>query len=303
MAKNLKSLFIRYPFLKQVFAPALKVRKNIIYKKLIHQEEILTRLAELMITDPIIEIKEFDGTYALDVRSHLFKRLLLEKEYEPDLVNVCKRYIDKNRDIIDVGANVGFFTCFFSKQIKSNKVLAIEPTQNALKRLKYNMELNKTTDNVILFEGVVSDNEGFLEIKTIEGKEEYSSLGGMNHHGISNEKYVTEKVKSTTLDELVKKHKLNPGFVKIDVEGAENLVFGGASNVLKEYRPVILSEMCDFLLKKNGSSASEVISLIEKQDYDVINPAERDVDPRKVDFGDVLCFPKESGFAKKHFSR
>jgi FkbM family methyltransferase len=298
---NLKSIFIRYPFLKEIFAPALKVRKNIIYKKLIHQEEILQRLSELMINDPIIEIKEFGGTYALDIRSHLFKRLLLEKEYEPELVDVCKRYINKNKDIIDVGANVGFFSCFFSKQIQNNKVLAIEPTQNALKRLKHNLELNKANENVILFEGVVSDSEGLLEIKTIEGKEEYSSLGGMNHHGIASEKYVTERVKSITLDALIKEHKLDPGFIKIDVEGAEHLVFAGASEVLTQKRPIILSEMCNFLLKKNGSSAAEVINFIEKHDYEVINPSDPKIDPRTADFGDALCFPRELGLAKKHF--
>jgi FkbM family methyltransferase len=302
-ASNLKSLFIRYPFLKQVFAPALKMRKNIIYKKLIYQEEVLQRLSELMTNDPIIEIKEFEGTYALDTRSHLFKRLLLEKEYEPELVNVCKRYINKEKDIIDVGANVGFFTCFFSKKLTHRKVLAIEPTQNALKRLKFNMELNKASHNVILFEGVVSDSEGFLEIKTIEGKEEYSSLGGMNHHGITREKYVTEKVKSTTLDHLVNLHKLDPGFVKIDVEGAENLVFSGANELLSKKRPVILSEMCNFLLKKNGSSAKETIELIKKHEYDVVNPTDPSIEPGSEDFGDVLCFPKESGFAKSHFSK
>ena len=298
----LRSIFINYPFLKKVFAPALKVRKNFLHKTQVDQEAVIERLGKLMTNDPVIHIEEFDGNYAVDVRSHLFKRLLLEKEYEPELVNACKRYIDPKKDVIDIGANVGFFTCFFSKQLTNTKVLAVEPTQNALKRLKHNMTLNKLKDNVIIFEGVVSDSEGSLELKTIKGMEEYSSLAGINHPQAVLENYVTEVVKSVTLDSLVAKHNINPGFIKIDVEGAENLVFGGSSSVLKEKRPIILSEMCDFLLKKNGSSAAEVINFIEKHDYDVINPADRNVDPRTVDFGDVLCFPKESGLAKKHFS-
>lgn len=300
---KLKSIFINYPILKKVFAPALKARQKLFFRKSIGQEEVIDRLSKIMINDPIIKIDEFEGVYSVDIRSHLFKRLLLLKEYEPELVKICLRYLDKNKDIIDIGANVGFFTCYFSKQLKNNKVLAIEPTQNALKRLKHNMSLNNLSDNVIIFEGVVSDNTGSLELKTIQGKEEYSSLGGMNHPGVNTESYTTEIVKSITLDELVREKNLKPGFIKIDVEGAENLVFKGASEVLKRDRPIILSEMCDFLLKKNGSSASEVISFIEKHDYVVINPFDEKINPRLEDFGDVICFPKELGLANKHFNK
>jgi hypothetical protein len=87
------------------------------------------------------------------------------------------------------------------------------------------------------------------------------------------------------------------------VEGAENLVFAGANELLSKKRPVILSEMCDFLLKKNGSSAKETIDLIKKHEYDVINPIDPAIEPGSQDFGDVLCFPKESGLAKIHFAK
>ena len=49
-------------------------------------------------------------------------------------------------------------------------------------------------------------------------------------------------IKSISLDELVKTKKINPKFIKIDVEGAEFSVLQGMRNILENFTPIIMIE-------------------------------------------------------------
>ncbi|MCZ7667690.1 MAG: FkbM family methyltransferase [Chloroflexi bacterium] len=103
----------------------------------------------------------------------------------------------------------------------------MEPTNNALGRLCENIRINEIENKVIVYEGVASNDTGTEKISVIEGKEEYSSIGGINHPSVSNIKSTEYEVQSSTIDDLVENFSLDPGFIKVDVEGAENLIFDG----------------------------------------------------------------------------
>lgn len=289
MRKKLRALADRYFLVRVILYPILLfVDRRRSFKK-----EMIANFADMLAKPPVLVIKEFGGTFQMDPRSDLFYRLLTERTYEPRLASFCKKYVDPNKDVIDIGANIGFFTVMFAGLISDRRVLAIEPTKNALNHLYANIEGNLVSDRVEVFEGVASNTNGFVEIKTIPGKEEYSSLGAMSHPSISGDAFLVENVQSTTVDQLVSERGLYPGFVKIDVEGAENLVFGGMGNLLKDVRPIILSELSNHLLSNNDSSSAEVIKLIESYGYEVFDPSMEALSPDGLDFGDIVCFPKE----------
>ncbi len=297
--KHVKEITQRQPIFRTLLYPAIFVRRLFLKIRYMHQKEALDNLSKMIVSDPVIAVDEFNGIFAMDAHSDLFKRLITEKHYEPELVKTCKRYLDVNRDVIDVGANIGFYTIMFAKNIAQQRVLSIEPTKNAIHRLRRNIELNGVANKVDVFEGAVSNRQGTAKIKTIKGKEEYSSLGAMSHPAISKEKWDLEEVISETLDELTIRKTLNPGFLKVDVEGAEHFVFEGAQKVLGEHRPIILSELSDLLLKKNGSSSKEVIGTIKSYDYDMFDPTQPSIQPGNKDFGTILCIPKEMNIQKE----
>lgn len=291
---RLRELSLRYSILKAILFPAIITRRAILQRIEAYQNEILNNFCDLVINDPIIKASMFEGVFSVDKRSALFQQMIRNKNYEPILVDQCLDYLEPERDIIDVGANIGFFTVLFAKKIRNNKkVLAIEPSKYVIKRLYENIELNRVKEAVIVFEGVASNCLGKMELKTIKGREEFSTLGEMAHPLISKEQYKLESVNSSTIDALVEKFSLDPGFIKIDVEGVENLVIAGAQTTLSSKRPVILSELSDFLLKKNGSSAYEVIRMIEKQEYSVVDPISPALRAGSKEFGDILCIPRE----------
>jgi len=271
------------------------IRRFFLQKKFNYQGKIYEHLCELLVEDPVINVDEFQGIFTVDSRSNLFKRLLIHRKYEPSLVKLALKYLDKDHDVIDIGANIGFYTILFAKNLNRAKVLAIEPTLNSLQRLWKNIQLNNVTDKVLVFEGAVSDYIGTGEIKTINGKEEYSTLGHWKHPSIKNENFTTYKIEVSTIDNLVNRYSLEPGFMKIDVEGLEHLVLRGSKTTLENKRPVILSELSDYLLKPNGSSSVEVINFIKSFNYTVIDAETPGIEPEIKEFTNILCIPKELG--------
>jgi len=166
----------------------------------------------------ILNIKEIRGDFEIDVRSDLLKRILIEKSYEPLIIDLIKKNIDRERDAINVGANIGIFTVLIAQLINKNKkVLAIEPTPLAFNYLGKNINRNLLNEKVILFNGICSDKKGTYWLNTIAGKEEYSSLGKSIY--ISQTKTYTTKlqVEGETVDNLVSRFKLDPGLILIDV--------------------------------------------------------------------------------------
>jgi FkbM family methyltransferase len=291
LASAKKSRLIRaglFPFL--IVKRAREKRARLIEQAA--QDEMVANLRCMLSRDPVMRLPDFDGVFTVDVRSDQFKRLAIEGRYEPELARRCAELLDPRRDVIDVGANVGFFTVLFAKKVENRRVLAVEPTKNALERLHKNIRENGVEARTIVFEGVASDKSGETRIKTVAGKEEYSSLGEMAHPGVINEKIEFQPVKASTIDELTKKYSLDPGLIKVDVEGMEHLVFAGAREVLRTKRPVIVSELSDYLLKRNGSSAAQVMAALRQFDYEISDPLDPSVRPGTKDFGDIICIPR-----------
>jgi FkbM family methyltransferase len=294
---QIQKVLIDHPFLRTVLRPALAVRRYWLAKQRSYKETVHRRLQKILVEDPVIHIDQFEGSFGLDVRSDLFARQILDENYESELIPFCRRFLAPGRDVIDVGANVGFYSVFFARLIQdSQKVLSVEPTTSALKRLYRNLQRNDVEDRVIVYEGVASNCEETIQINVIEGKEEYSTVGKVKHPSVTGLTYTTQEVKSAMLDTLVAKYSLDPGFIKIDVEGAEKGVIEGCRKTLETHRPVILSELSDSLLKANGTSAQEVITLIQQYDYLVIDPCFPTTVPGYREYGDILCVPKEAGF-------
>lgn len=276
--------------------PAIYMRRRALAlgRKLSHSggEAMLERLSKLLCEDPVISVAEFDGKFSLAAGSHLFRRIVRDGQYEPALTERCRELLDRNRDVVDVGANVGFHTVMFSKAVAGRRVLAVEPMPAAVGRLRKNIERNGVTSKVVVFEGVVSNAEGTVTINSVPGLEEYSSLGVMAHPSIAGMSIETRQVTARTLDQLIEEHGLDCGFLKIDVEGVEHLVLEGGQRTLLQHRPVILAELSDPLLRRNGSSAKMIVNMLQSLRYEVTDPVYPYVPAGTRDFSEILCVPR-----------
>lgn len=266
---NLSSLK-KNQFLRSLFSPYILVNRFFIrreYEKFYRRYDEMMKLVR---SDSLnIELQDFKGVFNVGKESLLAKYILKEGSYEPEIVELVKQYLDPKKDIIDIGANVGFFSVLFAKSVeKGKRVLAVEPTPGALKRLKSNLIQNEV-DNVIVHEGLVGSEKATVPFYMVAGKEEYSSMKPIAHkHALDFQSEVVE-LPCVKLDDLIEEHRMNPSFIKIDVEGAEWEVLKGSEKTLKVHRPVLLSELDERLLKGFGSSCMQVCEFLSSQNYRV----------------------------------
>jgi FkbM family methyltransferase len=246
----------------------------------------------------VVSLPDFKGNFVLDVRSDLFRIITVLGGYESDLVPLARMHIRPGKDVIDVGANVGFFSVLAAQLVSGgNRVLAVEPDPSALALLRENLRINACERNVLVFSGAATDKPGHFILNVVHGKPEYSSLGELafSRYGFSPEDTTSTGIEGAPLDQLIHQFSLNPGFMKMDAEGAELKVLEGALMTLREHRPVILSELDDELLLKSGGTSTKVVELLEALGYSVRNPSDWD---RPIQFpftGEILAIPALPG--------
>lgn len=167
--------------------------------------------------------------------------------------------------VLEIGAHVGFLTRRYSALVgPSGFVLAVEPSGENFSFLKkntgnqsnikiVNVACGDVDGEVELFEDPFggfcsSANRAFYEEKMLGLRE---SLSDCN---------VTETkvwVECRSIDSLVEEIRMQPDFIKIDVEGFEFSVLKGASKFLTGARVVMVEVSCDVaevhaLLRKAG---------------------------------------------------
>lgn len=283
--ESIKNIFCPIKFTKRLLNKARRTLFNRCYDSVFY----LVKEGSL-----VVGLDEFGGLFEFDVRSHILGRILKTRQYEPDLVKIIKQHIDPSRDAIDIGANIGLFTILLAKLLGSERhVLAVEPTPHANGYLRRNIRRNEVCNSIFIFEGIASNNNCPRRLNVIDGKEEYSSLGDITHKKVQDQRHNKIEVVSSTIDDLVEKYNLNPGFIKIDTEGSEYLVVAGAQKTIHKHRPFILSEISETLLTNCGSSSDKLLGLLRNNAYKIVNAYNLHNEVTAPFDGDILAVPQE----------
>lgn len=183
--------------------------------------------------------------------------------------NIIRNEISEGDVVIDVGANIGYYTLIFAQLVgKSGTVISFEPEPKNFSILKKNVEINNYK-NVILEQKIVSRKNEISKLFLAE-----SGIVGHHTNSSKNSKNFIE-IESITLDDYTKKLNLSNKikFIKIDVEGAEPNVLYGAENILKENSKLkIFTEFNREIIKKYNLDPDEMLSLLEKNNFEFILP-------------------------------
>lgn len=292
---NIKEKIKKSPFIRGIFYPYLVFRRHQTKKvsqKMGHLYDSF--MSKIESGSVVYHANDFLGLFEMGIHSSILKRFFMFNEFEQQLTELVRRHINPSKDIIDVGANIGLFTVLFAKNIDSGRrVLSAEPTLTAMAYLESNVKRNEVKDKVLLYNGVLADRSGNFELHVIPGMEEYSSLGPMAHDAVAKHSHETVIVSGETVDQLVSLHNLEPGFIKIDTEGAEYSVISGAVQTLKAHKPVILSELSHKLLSEQGSSSKELMEMLKRTGYEIFNAyTEERLVPCHFE-GEILALPGE----------
>ena len=140
---------------------------------------------------------------------------------------------------VDVGANVGLYTCTMAAHVGARgHVYAFEPARANADALRRNVALNHLP-NVSILPFALSDRAERLDLYAPRGH-----TGGSSGSISARDPGAGVQVGSTQalrLDDVFSGSRLDA--IKLDVEGFEPQVLGGAIDTLRRFRPVVLCEV------------------------------------------------------------
>jgi FkbM family methyltransferase len=189
--------------------------------------------------------------------------LLSRGDYEPHLVSFLKERIKPEMVVIDVGANIGFHTMLAARLVgAAGKVICIEPNSENCRLILLSANENQF-GQVVIYPVAASDFQGYALFTTHIG-----SNGGLLR---STKKTLLDPscvvVPTIRLDDIIKE---KVDLIKIDTEGAEGLVVGGAKSLIEQQRPIVVSEFSKEMLQQvSGMSGTEYLTYFRSIGYNL----------------------------------
>jgi len=140
--------------------------------------------------------------------------------------------------IIDAGANVGFSTVWFANHFPNSRVLAIEPDLGNFLALQKNIK--RFEPRVVALNAAVWDADAELQLssETFRDGREWSRQFVQTKTG--SQFQTTMSVPGFTLDSIVSEYRIPQiGILKLDVEGAETVIFKAGGRWLSKTSLII----------------------------------------------------------------
>lgn len=183
--------------------------------------------------------------------------------YKPLVAECLSRELRKGQVAIDIGANVGYFTCYMAKLVGlEGHVFAFEPEPRNLSLLSENIAANNLK-NVTLVPKAVSDTSGTFSIISRGAH----STFGFDFFGDTRDFVSVEAIR---LDDVPEVRGKNIALIKIDVVGADPKVFRGMKTLLMANKSVrLLLAFCPAYFEKAKESSREYLDAISGAGFSI----------------------------------
>ena len=219
--------------------------------------------------DRTLVIKDLDGGVRLfiDRSDHVIGLNILRDRYEADEIRFVRSLLKPDDTAIDVGAHIGFFTMHMAATVgPSGRVYAFEPFDANADLLERSVMENRFGDRVVFERTAVGAAPGTA---TLTFPVETLNSGGayvLREGTAPLTGNLVKHVPMIALDALDIRRPVR--LIKMDVEGAEPQVVCGAERLLKEDRPVILSELHPTQLERaSGVTADRFLEQLRALGY------------------------------------
>ena len=228
-------------------------------------------------------------------------RDVLADNYEKDVAAVFRRVLRPGMAVVDVGANIGYFTMLSASLVgAAGRVLAVEPNPRNARMLEASRRLNGF-DQVTVAQVAAGRETAILVLHAAH------SNGTTSQPAADLDALLAaETVPALRLDDLMPAG--TPiGLMKLDVEGAEYNALLGARGILERDRPILITEFSPGMMSGiSGITGAEYLRWIVAQHYRIgvvqpdgsVSAAGTDPEPilaehraRAVDHIDIVATP------------
>jgi FkbM family methyltransferase len=225
--------------------------------------------------------------WSLDLREGVQLALYLGL-YERVTSRRLRELVPPGAVVMDVGANIGAHTLPLALAVgAAGRVVAVEPTAAAFERLARNIALNpEIGSRIVPVRAALGAQGGTLASSYYSA---WPLHGADSLHPVHlGQPQATTEAGFFTLDDLVASLSLPAvAAIKIDVDGGELAVLRGAVGVIERHKPIVLFEVCPYLLTDPANSAAELLTFFTSRGYELLD--ERTLRPVGVDPARIIA--------------
>lgn len=184
--------------------------------------------------------------------------------YAKETEKFLKKHIKEGDTVLDLGANIGYYTCLFAQIVgKNGHVYAFEPESYNFGILEKNIKENKF-QNVTLEKKAVSNKNGIVKMFLSE-----STTDHRIYDSHENKEFVN--VDMITLDDYFKKN-VKIDFIKSNIQGADFSALMGMIDLLERSKNVkIMIEFDPGMITEFGLSPSKFIDFFIERGFKIFD--------------------------------
>lgn len=244
----------------------------------------------------LVRIPMMGHSFQIDINDHVGYRFFIEDGFDKTVEDIADLFGISESDIfLDISANIGTTSIPVALKTKC-EVIAVEASKSNAAILLENAFLNSVKLKPLIY-CVVDDKthstNPWIEFTINNGNTGASSIYSQWNPSLA--KRQVEYVKSSTLDSLLSDSELSRiKLIKIDVEGAEEIVLRGAQNLVRTKAPILFEYRVDATDKYLQDDGSALVDWFKK-DFNLygINPG-GDFEPFSADraYENALALPK-----------
>jgi FkbM family methyltransferase len=240
----------------------------------------------------------------VDLRSATESVAYYTGDYESKSIEAVLKLISPSSIVLDVGANVGFWTVPLARALSAGgRLHAFEPVSANFLRLGENVRRNNLDAIVQLHHQGLSDQKATVQISLREDFQNGAETGNAAIVIDSDDRRFTcTNIEVSPLDGETF-HSLgidHVDFIKLDIEGHEDKFLAGASMVFRRFRPILFMEINEAYYARRGVDPSQVFEQwMQGVNYEAAlkTPSGWRLDSvknRRRRFDDIFCFPSEA---------
>lgn len=222
---------------------------------------------------PEFFIKNQDGSvFLIDARSETHHIPFWCGIYDTQLIKKFSRLFEKDWVVLDVGANIGYYSIPFGRHLQSmgGLVYSFEPFSANYANLCRAIEAN-ALHNVKPYNIALGEKEAVLSISMVENGNTGNGviLNDLLKAEAESQFFKVEAIPVVPLDSFSDETITRCDFIKIDIEGYEIYFLRGARNFISKHQPIIYGEFSSYFIKKFGYSLQELSDFCRENSYKI----------------------------------
>lgn len=183
---------------------------------------------------------------------YIGRPLLIKGSYEQWISDTFAKYLKPDSCVIDIGANIGYYSLLAASQCPNGKVFSFEPDNQNFQLLKTSIAYNGFENIIHAYNLAVSDINKTIMIADLGktdncGARVTSVNEDLLKSLVSDTDICLKKIEAVQLDTFLTDIKVD--IVKIDIEGHEPYAIRGMLNIIRRDKPVIFAELAPSNIK------------------------------------------------------